>query len=178
MAKLSGTMMTLDFWRPTYDSFNWGSSIMIYLFVTLTFPLLIGLASSSAVSHRDLPCCADASGDFFGWGVINFSFQARYTFSTPAHQNSWGFVSFNVSNLALHDFASCYAQTNQIPNFFYGIESYSCDVPVPGNSMNFSFSRNSNLLILNQTWNCDGFVDTLSYPLCQIRFINICCSSY
>lgn len=109
--------------------------------------------------------CSDASVHGFAWTVKDFDFHASYIFSTPAHQNSWGYVSFNLSNPAVPDVvASCSAQSSQLSDFFFGTVSYQCTYggaagPAPAT---FSFNRPSGELAINQTWTCSDKSPT--YP--------------
>lgn len=97
----------------------------------------------------------------FAWTVTDFEYHASYVFSTPAHQNSWGYVDFNLSNPAVPDaVATCHAASNQLSDFFYGTVWYDCALngtttgggPAPAT---FAFSRPSGELKVNQTWTCD-----------------------
>lgn len=103
--------------------------------------------------------CSAASLGGFKWTVGGFDYHASYIFSTPAHQNSWGYVDFNISNPAVPDaVASCSAQSDQLSDFFYGTQWYQCtfdgdDGRVP--SATFTFNSPTGDLYINQTWVCD-----------------------
>ncbi|KUI73772.1 hypothetical protein VM1G_09169 [Cytospora mali] len=126
---------------------------------------LLAVASyvrGNPVPSCDTPAgCSETSFGDFQWTVESFKFKASYIFSTPAHQNSWGFVDFNLSNPAVPDVqASCSAQSDQLSDFFYGNFAYNCtfngdlDEPEPAPAK-FTFSRPSGELTINQTWVCD-----------------------
>ena len=105
-------------------------------------------------AYRD---CVAASTRNFAWTVVGFDFHASYIFTTPAHQNSWGYVNFNLSNPALDQPAVCSASSDQLENFFYGDISYDCASPAGAaapSDATFSFSQPSGLLAVNQTWVC------------------------
>lgn len=117
-------------------------------------------ASPVTLSTRDSSeGCTAASLGGFEWTVDDFDFHASYIFSTPAHQNSWGYVSFNLSNPALPDaVTSCNAQSDQLSDFFYGTQWYDCtfdgyESRTP--SATFTFNRPTGELYINQTWVCD-----------------------
>lgn len=105
--------------------------------------------------------CSDTSFGGFAWTVASFDYHASYIFTTPAHQNSWGFVDFNLTNPAVPDLlATCSAESDQLSDFFYGNLAYSCTLdgqlgepgPAPAR---FTFDRASGELAVNQTWTCD-----------------------
>lgn len=129
-----------------------------------TSSLLLGLlplatAGPIALSQRDYPTgCTDTSMNDFSWTVEDFDYHASYIFTTPAHQNSWGYVNFNLSNPAIPYRAACSATSNQLSDFFYGNLWYNCTVPdgsEDGGDAQFEFSRASGQLDVNQTWYCD-----------------------
>ncbi|KAH8882333.1 hypothetical protein GQ53DRAFT_604249, partial [Thozetella sp. PMI_491] len=113
------------------------------------------------------PGCSDHSFKNFQWAVQNFDFHASYIFSTPSHQNSWGYVNFTLENPALPYVAQCLASSDQLSDFFYGTLPYSCSFPQgtthpAGTGAKFDFSRPSGELRINQTWQCSD-VDPI-YP--------------
>lgn len=140
----------------------------MHRFYTSLLALLAPLASATptppALSHvleprASSPTCSNASLRGFAWTVQDFDFHASYVFSTPAHQNSWGYASFNLSNPAVPGArASCSAASSQLSDFFYGNLAYTCTSsstaggPAPAT---FSFDRPSGELRVNQTWTCD-----------------------
>ncbi|KAL8404693.1 hypothetical protein RB594_009525 [Gaeumannomyces avenae] len=124
--------------------------------------------STALLSPRD-PAehgCTDTSfghPDAFAWSVAGFDYHASYTFTTPAHQNSWGYVNFNLTNPALAPaVAVCSASSNQLSDFFYGTMEYTCALPGGGpivgggrgGEATFDFSRPSGVLNIKQTWSC------------------------
>lgn len=62
-------------------------------------PLAVGAAplspdTAAAVVRRDNNTgCFDTSFGDLAWGVEDFAYNASYLFTTPAHQNSWGYAS-------------------------------------------------------------------------------------
>lgn len=90
------------------------------------------------------------------WTVENFDFHASYLFSTPSHQNSWGYVNFTLANAALDYKPVCTAASSWLSDFYYGNIIYQCEVPesVPGDAASFTFDRPTNNLKVNQTWSC------------------------
>ncbi|KAB5550811.1 hypothetical protein GE09DRAFT_965359 [Coniochaeta sp. 2T2.1] len=110
------------------------------------------------VEQRDAnPGCTDASFSNFSWTVQDFDYHASYIFTTPAHQNSWGYANFNLSNPALPYQASCTASSSQLNDFFYGNLWYECSIPdgsPAGTGATFAFNRASGQLDFNQTWRC------------------------
>ena len=118
------------------------------------------LASASPITlnTRGDGSCSDVSFKGLEWTVQDFDYHASYIFTTPAHQNSWGYVNFNLSNPAIPYLASCSATSNQLSDFFYGTMWYNCTLPdeTPyGGAAQFAFSRPSGKLDVNQTWTCD-----------------------
>jgi hypothetical protein len=143
-------------------------------------PVLLPLGTSTPLEPRigqDIPGgpCTSTSSSSFAWTVKNFTYHASYIFSTPAHQNSWGYVDFNLTNPALAASSSpyanvkCSATSNQLSDFFYGNFPYNCTDAYgkPVNSTGpysvFEFSRPNNKLDFNQTWICDDGPDP-EYP--------------
>ncbi|KAM0252842.1 hypothetical protein ACHAQJ_007528 [Trichoderma viride] len=99
--------------------------------------------------------CTASSTKVSQWTVDDFDFHASYTFSTPAHQNSWGYVNFTLTNPALGYTPICSAASDQLSDFFYGNFVYNCQVPSNiTDKATFTFSRPDNSLLINQTWNC------------------------
>lgn len=113
---------------------------------------------SPTASRNTSAGCSKTSFGNLKWTVEKFDFRASYIFTTPAHQNSWGYANFNLSNNALPDvLATCSAQSDQLSDFFYGDLPYTCTIdgepgPAPAR---FTFSRPSGELDINQTWTCD-----------------------
>ncbi|KAK4096731.1 hypothetical protein N658DRAFT_510972 [Parathielavia hyrcaniae] len=99
--------------------------------------------------------CSDISFKSFAWLARSFDFHASYIFTTPAHQNSWGYASFDLYNPADQSTARCEAASNQLSDFFYGTVPYKCNDTQRVGSTSFDFSRASSRLRVNQTWTCD-----------------------
>jgi len=119
--------------------------------------LLFAAASTTAsplINRRS--ACSDLSFDNFEWSVSDFDFHANYIFSTPAHQNSWGYASFDLVNPADQSKVHCSAASNQINDFFYGTVSYACDDAAGGRlgTTKFDFNRPTGELKANQSWVC------------------------
>jgi hypothetical protein len=125
-------------------------------------PLLALTATASpvpnpkaAVDARSPAGCSAASFKNFAWTAKNFDFHASYIFTTPAHQNSWGYVSFDLVNPADQTTTHCEGQSNQLSDFFYGTVPYKCNDTARIGRTSFDFARPTNQLRLNQTWTCD-----------------------
>ncbi|KAH8168577.1 alternaria alternata allergen 1 domain-containing protein [Sarocladium implicatum] len=113
-------------------------------------------APSPEPSYGKQPSCMAAGQKVSSWKVENFDYHASYIFTTPAHQNSWGYANFTLSNPALPYKPVCSAQSSQLSEFFYGDFVYDCKVPekYAGDEATFTFSRPSGQLNINQTWAC------------------------
>ncbi|KAK4243971.1 hypothetical protein C7999DRAFT_44303 [Corynascus novoguineensis] len=134
---------------------------MKYLNSLALLPLL-GLTSTAtpvpspkAVSANSPAGCSDTSFKDFAWTVKDFDFHASYIFTNPAHQNSWGYVLFDLVNPADQTTTHCEASSNQLSDFFYGNFVYSCNDTQRVGKTTFDFSRPTNQLRVNQTWTCD-----------------------
>ncbi|KAK4141253.1 uncharacterized protein C8A04DRAFT_31231 [Dichotomopilus funicola] len=111
----------------------------------------LGLATASPVATARSPAgCSKASFKGFEWTVQDFDFHASYIFSTPAHQNSWGYAFFDLVNPAEQTITHCEGSSSQLSDFFYGTVSYKCD-----DKTSFTFNRPTGELTLSQTWTCD-----------------------
>ncbi|KAJ9144401.1 hypothetical protein NKR19_g6445 [Coniochaeta hoffmannii] len=136
----------------------------------VSFLTLMPLAFTSPlplVEQRDAsPGCTEASFGKFSWTVDNFDYHASYIFTTPAHQNSYGFLNFTLSNPALPSAAICSASSSQLSDFFYGNIWYTCNIPDSGHegtATAFAFNRASGQLDFNQTWSCSD--EDAQYPI-------------
>jgi len=125
-------------------------------------PLLVQTSSSrtrSAADGNATGCTASSLGDF-AWSLKGFRFEASFTFTTPAHQNSWGYLDFNVTNPATGVEAICSARSNQLSDFFYATFPYTCKTPNGAGvydydpNTRFDFERAIGQLRFNQTWTC------------------------
>ena len=131
--------------------------------------LLAALSSSSPVElrtdgghghckprpPRDGECWKDLLG--LTWTVHGFDYHASYTFTNPAHQNSWGYVNFNLTNNVVPYTAVCAASSSQLSNFFYGTVDYTCTLPVDapaGSAVMFRFSQPSGQLDIKESIIC------------------------
>ncbi|KAK1761534.1 hypothetical protein QBC47DRAFT_30963 [Echria macrotheca] len=86
--------------------------------------------------------------------IHGFDYHASYTFTTPAHQNSWGYVNFNLTNSLTPYSFKCSASSGQLQDFFYGTVAYACtpdDTAPVGAGANFKYSRPSGQLDVEQT---------------------------
>lgn len=128
------------------------------MYTLLSSLLLAGSAlAAPAMPARRADSCVERSQDLTLWDVEKFDFHASYIFTTPAHQNSWGYANFTLSNPAVDYKPVCSARSNQLDDFFYGTQVYTCDVPdgaPDGGEATFTFSRPSGGLQVNQTWPC------------------------
>ncbi|OAQ62156.1 hypothetical protein VFPPC_07178 [Pochonia chlamydosporia 170] len=124
----------------------------------LTTLLLAGaaLAAPSTLDLRAPEKCTQKSTKTKAWAVKDFDYHASYIFTTPAHQNSWGYVNFTLENPSLKYKAQCSAASNQLDVFFYGNFVYNCTEDVPGDAATFTFSYPAEELKVNQTWACPG----------------------
>ena len=102
-------------------------------------------AESTAVTG-----CSDVSWKAMSWTARAFDFHASYIFSTPAHQNSWGYASFELFNPADQSTTHCEAASNQLSDFFYGTLEYKCN----DTRTTFDFNRPANQLRVKQSWVC------------------------
>lgn len=117
----------------------------------------------SGVNKRadDKPGCSDASFGDFHWEILNFVYNASYVYTTPAHQNSWGFVNFNLFNPAFaadgsaSSEAVCSASSSRINDFFYGDMQYTCSSNTrETRKSTFDFDHGSGLLKVSESWVC------------------------
>lgn len=105
------------------------------------------------------PClgkCLASSLKDFGW-TVSLEYHAFWYFTTPSHQNSWGTVTFNLTNPAVGTVVHCAADSDRLSDFFYGDQWYSClpnTAPALTPSTSFRFLTHTRLDI-NQTWVCN-----------------------
>lgn len=144
--------------------------LLTFSFLTLLPPALGGPVPP--VKRRDTRIgCTKASFGNFSWTVDSFDFHASYIFTTPAHQNSWGYANFTLANPALPSAAAvCSATSSRLDDFFYGDLWYTCAVPngsAAGNSAGaaFAFNRASGRLDFDQTWSCSDADAQFPYVL-------------
>lgn len=118
--------------------------------------------ATTQADGADPSTCLERSQDMTKWTVEQFDFHSSYIFTTPSHQNSWGYVNFTLSNPALDYKPTCSAQSNQLSDFFYGTVLYECTMPeealsrrsVSQEAAAFTFSRPSGELEVAQSWYC------------------------
>jgi hypothetical protein len=109
----------------------------------------------SCNAHPHAACAAQAASS--KWVVENFDYHAEYIFTTPAHQNSHGYVNFDLWNTAVAYTATCSATSDQLTDFFYGTQWYPCTLPSTapaGASVSFRFNRPTGELDVNGTIIC------------------------
>ncbi|KXX73715.1 hypothetical protein MMYC01_207260 [Madurella mycetomatis] len=127
------------------------------MYILALLPALLSATSVSASPIRPRQAaCTTTSFESFAWLARQFDFHASYVFRTPSHQNSWGYVSFDLFNPADQSTTHCQAQSNQLSEFFYGTVPYRCDDEGAGRSgrTSFDFDRATGRVRLNQTWTC------------------------
>jgi len=123
-------------------------------FLSLTHSVVVAAPANDQNGAVD-ECTLNSVGNL-EWTVHDFRYHASYIFTTPAHQNSWGYVDFMLANPSIKYRARCSAQSSQLQDFFYGDMVYWCSVPVSGDDVSFTFSRPNGELKINQTWHCPG----------------------
>ena len=108
------------------------------------------ISSPRAAESTAVTGCSDVSWKAMAWTARAFDFHASYIFTTPAHQNSWGYASFELFNPADQSTTHCEAASNQLSDFFYGTVQYKCN----DTRTTFDFSRPANQLRVQQSWVC------------------------
>ena len=121
----------------------------------LTTLLVAGTAlAAPAPAPTTEPTCGSRAAKLTEWTVVDLDFHGDYTFTTPAHQNSWGYINFVLRSPGFPYEAKCSAASSQLSDFFYGNVEYKCDVPNAADSVTFTFSRPDNKLSITQEWSC------------------------
>jgi hypothetical protein len=128
---------------------------------TIIISSLAAMLPLAAASPLDLlardsnPGCQASSQGNFSWTISQFDYHASYVFTTPAHQNSWGYVDFNLTSPALAYPAVCSAASDQLEDFFYGTQVFDCLEPDRSTTATtFTFNRANDQLNVTQHWVC------------------------
>lgn len=117
----------------------------------------LALASPMGLNAQNrTQSCLSKSPAMVEWELEDFDYHASYIFSTPSHQNSWGYVSFTAFNPVHETRTRCSAQSSQLSDFFYGDVQYTCDNETPANLRDtiFTFNRPTGEVTMEQTWYC------------------------
>ncbi|KAL2022386.1 hypothetical protein VTK56DRAFT_5453 [Thermocarpiscus australiensis] len=131
-------------------------SFLPFLLTSTASPVNTPTTSRAQTNNDGSPAgCTDTSMNSFAWLARSLDYHASYVFSTPSHQNSWGYVSFDLFNPADQTTAHCEAASNQLSEFFYGNMQYKCNDTLRSGSTSFDFSKPTGQLRVNQTWVCD-----------------------
>jgi hypothetical protein len=130
-------------------------SIFSTLFL-LAVPALASPIESRQTGTQSKRVCRDAVSQLTSWDFEDFHFHSDYIFSTPAHQNSWGYLSFNVTNPILENLGepplSCTFQSSRLSDFFYETDIYKCEGSDV--SAEVTYDRPSGNLTFSQSWYC------------------------
>ncbi|KAJ4404449.1 hypothetical protein N0V85_004869 [Neurospora sp. IMI 360204] len=112
------------------------------------------LALAATVSAAPANATVKATESAVRWTIKDFDFHADYIFTTPAHQNSWGYVKFTMTSDGYLTY-TCSAQSDQIPDFFYDFQTpYECTAPegaIEGGKATFVYNRPDGTLTLTET---------------------------
>lgn len=129
------------------------------LLQTIFLSALAVAAPLEATSSALGACEEDVSHNFSGWNLSDFESSSSYKYTTPAHQNDYGSVGFNVSNLAtvaVPYTVPCSGESDLIGDPVSDTIIYSCPVPNSATGpVSFTYDWNSGMLVLNQTWMCN-----------------------
>ncbi|KAK3345532.1 hypothetical protein B0H65DRAFT_208578 [Neurospora tetraspora] len=116
----------------------------------------LALAATATAAPANTTAKATESG--LTWTVKDFDFHADYVFTTPAHQNSYGYVKFTLTSDKTGLVYGCSAQSSQIPDFFYEFnDAYPCTAPqgaaegIKASWASFKYNRPDGKLILEET---------------------------
>jgi hypothetical protein len=113
------------------------------------------------------------------WTVKGFDYHASYIFSTPAHQNSWGYVNFNLSNTATKYGAVCSATSGVLTEFFFGNMWYPCTLPPTapaGAKVEFQFSRPTGRLDVREAVVCKKDDKTTTFQASGTTKLTLTCT--
>ncbi|KAJ1325446.1 Alternaria alternata allergen 1 [Microdochium nivale] len=136
------------------------TSTLLFSVAAVALPAVLAAPTAPAAimtRRDDNPGCSATSFHNLAWDLGEFAYNASYLFTNPAHQNSWGIASFELSNPALTYKATCTAASSQLSEFFYGTVTYNCEVPTPegdGTTTTFTFDYPGRKLAVKQTWTC------------------------
>ncbi|KAK3988890.1 hypothetical protein QBC44DRAFT_95803 [Cladorrhinum sp. PSN332] len=151
---------------------------------------ILSLASASPVATRTnegkscpapnpVKKCEKSLSDL-KWTVHGFDYHASYIFTNPAHQNSWGYVNFNISNSVVPYTASCSAASNQLSDFFYGTQEYNCQLigqgAPAGAGVKFKFSRPSGQLDIKESVVCQGKPEDKTFAVSGATNLTLSCT--
>lgn len=127
-------------------------------------------APNSCSAPPPRPNC-ESKAKSLKWTVQDFDYHASYIFTTPAHQNSYGYVNFNLTSTAVGFTASCSASSSQLTDFFYGTQWYTCilspDAPA-GSVVEFQFNRPTGQLDVRQTVVCPAEKNKPAQVTCPV----------
>ncbi|KAK0651057.1 hypothetical protein B0T16DRAFT_344745 [Cercophora newfieldiana] len=102
---------------------------------------------------------ASAAATELQWKIPAFDYHESYTFTTPAHQNSWGYVDFNLTNNLVPYATPCKAQNNRMFDFYGETPAFACTPPdeAPlGAAANFRFNKKTGQLDVEETVVVEG----------------------
>jgi hypothetical protein len=101
--------------------------------------------------------------------LTNFYLHSREEFTTPSHQNSYGYLSFEVHNPILDYVIQCDTMSTTLPEFYSAGREWTCYAPPGiGGSVTFSYDRSTGKLDLIQKWVC---YDDPVYPYVSLPFL-------
>ncbi|KAM0326715.1 hypothetical protein ACHAQA_006588 [Verticillium albo-atrum] len=94
-------------------------------------PLLLApvALATPLVQRASNDTCFSRTSTVKAWELTSLDVSASYIFTTPAHQNSWGHVSFTLKNPALGTVTKCEGSSSQLNDFFNGDVDYECETP-------------------------------------------------
>lgn len=126
----------------------------MYLISLLSLMAVASAIPSPQPSPQAVSCTPTAST--LWWVVSGLYYHESHIFSTPAHQNSWGYVAFNMTNSITGTTSQCEAASDQLNDFFYDTQSYDCEDldPATGGGSSFTFNRPGKQLQVEQDWYC------------------------
>lgn len=114
----------------------------------------LALAATASAAPASTAVKATETTSALTWTVSDFDFHADYIFTTPAHQNSWGYVNFALSSDKTDLVYSCSTASSRLTDFFYGETEYQCSAPEgapEGSAASFKYNRTDGTLTLKET---------------------------